>query len=322
MIGTMLKFFMATLLLATIAPSLFAQAYPQGAITVILTAGPGDGSDVAMRLMAEDLRKSLKVPVLVVNKPGAGGVLAVDSVVQSNKDGYTLLFTNNAPLTFRPAVEPETTRYDPLTDLVPLGMVARTPFLFAVRSDLPYRDFAEMLRYAKDKSSLFRVATVGTGSIGDFTVDAINSLTGTGLTIVPYKGATPAVVAVAGGHVEGIASAMSALIGNLKNGTLRPLVISTKYPQFPDIPTLTELGYSGNLIGVWTGFFAPAGIPAEAKNVLVAAFRAAIKNPVNTAKFLSAGLVESYNSPDDVLKEMREEYQMVKAFAKRAGLVK
>ena len=322
MTGTLMKFSMSVLLLFTMAPSLCAQGYPQGAITIILTAGPGDGSDIAMRMMAEDLRKSLKVPVLLVNRPGAGGVLATDSVVRANKDGYTLLFTNNAPLTFRPVVEPDTTRYDPLKDLVPLGMVSRTPFLLAVRSDVPYKDFGQMIAYAKKNPGVVRIATVGTGSVGDFTVDAINSLTGAGLTTVPYKGATPAVGAVAGGHVEGTAITMSALIGHLKSGALRPLVISSKYPEFPDIPTLTELGYSGNLIGVWTGFFAPAGIPAEAKNVLVPAFRAAIKNPAITAKLLSAGLVENYNAPDEVLKEMRQEYQMVKDFAKRAGVVK
>lgn len=322
MIGTLLKFSMPVWLFFTTASSLFAQGYPQRAIAIILTAGPGDGSDIAMRMMVEDLQKSLKVPVVLVNRPGAGGVLAADSVVRASKDGYTLLFTNNAPLTFRPVMEPDTTRYDPLKDLVPLGMVSRTPFLLAARSDAPYKDFGQMIAYAKKNPGVVRIATVGTGSVGAFTVDAINSLTGAGLTTVPYKGATPAAGAVAGGQVEGTAITMSALIGHLKSGTLRPLVISSKYPEFPDIPTLAELGYSGNLIGVWTGFFAPAGTPAEAKNVLVPAFRAAIRNPAFTAKLLSGGLVVNYNSPEEVLKEMRQEYQMVKDFAMRAGLVK
>ncbi len=315
------KLAIAALLFAASA-SLLAQGYPQGPITIVLTAGPGDGSDTTMRMMAEDLRKSLKVPVLLVNKPGAGGVLAVDSVVRANKDGYTLLLTNNAPLTFRPAVEPATTRYDPLKDLVPLGMVSRTPFLLAVGKEAPYKDFAQLIAYAKQHPGGIRIATVGTGSVGDFTIDAINSLTGAGLTTVAYKGATPAVMAVSGGHVEGTAITMSAVIGQVKSAALRPVVISSKYPEFPDIPTLAELGYSSDLIGVWTGFFAPAGIPNEAKNVLVPALRAAITNPQTTTRLLSAGLVESYSAPDDVVKEMRQEYHRVMEFARRAGLVK
>ena len=305
-----------------VAPPLSAQLYPQGAITFVLTAAPGDGSDIAMRLMADELRKSLNAPVLLVNRAGAGGVLAVDAVVRANKDGYTILFTNNAPLTFRAVIEPETTRYDSAKDLVPLGMVARTPFLVAVRSDAPYTSLAQLVAHAKKSPGSVRFATVGTGSVGDFTVDTLNSLTAAGLTTVPYKGATPAVSAVAGGQVEATAITMSALIGNLKSGTLRPLVISSKYPEFPQIPTLSELGYPGNLIGVWTGFFAPAGIPAEARSVLIPALRAAITHPSIAAKLLSAGLVVDYNPPEAVLKELRDEYQKVRDFARRAGLVK
>ena len=299
----------------------FAQ-FPQGAITVVLTAGPGDGSDIAMRLMAEDLRRTLKVPLVIVNKPGAGGVLATESVVRANKDGYTLLFSNNAPLTFRPVMDPDTTRYDALKELLPLGMVSRTPFLLATRSDLAYRDLAAFIAAAKKSPGAMRIATVGTGSVGDFTVDAISALTGTAFTVVPYKGATPAVTALTAGQVEGTAITMSALIAGLKSGTLRPLVISSKYPDYPDIPTLKELGHAGNLIGVWTAFFAPSGIPAEARSVLIAAFKSAITDPALRGKLLAAGLVADYSPPEEVQREMREELRMVREFARRAGLAK
>ena len=120
-----------------------------------------------------------------------------------------------------------------------------------------------MVAYAKKNPGNVRVGTVGPGSVGHFTVEIISSLTGADLTMIPFKGAGPAVTAALGGHIEGAAAAQGVVAEHLKAGTMRGIVASSKMPEFPNIPTLAQLGYKQNLLGVWSAFFAPAGVSPE-----------------------------------------------------------
>ena len=212
--------------------------------------------------------------------------------------------------------------YDPLKDLTPLGLTTRTPILIAVREDAPYRSFAEMVEFAKKNPGKVRVGTVGTGSVGHLNVEMINSLTGAGLTMVPFKGGAPGITALLGGHVEGGAFSLGALSGHLKNGAVRGMVGSHTFPGFPEIPTLPKLGYRQNLLGVWFSFFAPAGVPAEVTKTLVAAIEKVAKDPAIAAKLVNLGILQDYAPPEKTLAEIREEYRTVEDLAKKAGLVK
>ena len=138
--------------------------------------------------------------------------------------------------------------------------MARTPIVLAVNSNAPFKNFAEMVEYGKKNPGNVRIGTVGPGSVGHFTVEIVNSLTGADMTMIPFKGAGPAVTAALGGHIEGAAAAQGVVAEHLKAGTMRGIVASTKMPEFPQIPTLTQLGYKQNLLGVWSAFFAPAGV--------------------------------------------------------------
>ena len=309
-------------LLLVMAMHLHAQGYPNQAINLVLPYAPGDTGDVAGRAMAEELAKMLKVPVVPVNRPGAGATTGTESVVKAKKDGYTILIAPNAALISSRIMNPETVRYDPFKDLTPLGMATRSPIILAVRSDAEYKSFRELIEYAKKNPGKIRVGTFGTGSGGHFAVEIINSLTGAGLTMVPFKGASPAITAILGGHVEAVAPALGTLTGHLKSGSLRGVVISSKFPEFPDIPTLPQLGYRQNFWGVWWAFFAPAGISAEVTGVLIPAIEKAAKNPGITAKLAALGIVQDYLPPDKLVAEIREEHRTVEEIAKKAGLVK
>src|SRR4029450_8809074 len=127
------------------ATYLHAQSYPNQAINLVIPLAPGDATDVAGRTMGEELSKLLKVPIVAVNRPGGGMTIGTDSVVQAKKDGYTILLTTNAPLVSNRILNPETASYDPLKDLTPLGLSTRTPILFAVRQDAPYKTFAAVM---------------------------------------------------------------------------------------------------------------------------------------------------------------------------------
>jgi tripartite-type tricarboxylate transporter receptor subunit TctC len=125
-----------------------------------------------------------------------------------------------------------------------------------------------------------------------------------------------------GGHVEGVVLALGTMTGHLRSGTLRGLVISSNYPDFPDIPTLADLGYSEGLFGIWVAFFAPAGVPAEVTRTLVPALERAIKTPAIGAKLKPLGMVMDYSPPDKLLEEIREEHRRVSEIAAKSGLIK
>jgi tripartite-type tricarboxylate transporter receptor subunit TctC len=279
----------AVALLAGAAQPAQAQAYPKGPINLVIPYAPGDATDLAARPMADELSKLLKVPVLVINRPGAGGVLGTEAVVKASKDGYTLLYTTNATLNFRRVIDPATTPYDPFKDLVSLGLATRVPNVFAIR---------------------------------DFAIANVNALTGAGIVMVPFKGASPAVTDLLGGHIEGAALALGVMSSHMKSGSLKGIAISSRFPDFPDVPTLAELGYSQNIFGLWLGFFAPAGVPAEVTNVLVPAIEKVVKDPGIAARLLVRGLVQEYASPEALLTEMREEYRTIEDIAKKTGMIK
>jgi len=304
------------------AAYLHAQGYPRGPINLIIPLAPGDAADIGARMMADELSRLLKVPVIPVNRPGAGGVVGNDYVVKAAKDGQTILFTVSASLTFRRVLEPDTVSYDPLKDFTPLGMATRSPSIVAVRADAPFKNFAEMVEFAKKNPGKVSIGTVGVGSAGDFSVRIMNSLTGSDMIMVPFKGGAPAVTALKGAHIEGVALALGALSGELKSGAMRGIIFSSKFPEFPNVPTLTELGYKQNIFGVWFAFFAPAGVPADVTRVLVPAIEKVAKDPAIGSKLLPLGIAAEYQPPEKVLAEIRDETRTVEAIAKKAGLVK
>ena len=221
----------AVALLVGAASPAQAQGYPKGSINLVIPYAPGDATDLAGRTMAEELSKLLKVPVLVINRPGAGGALGTENVAKAAKDGYTILFTTNATLTFRRVFDPATAPYDPLRDFVPLGLATRIPNVLALRSDLPYKNLAGMVAFAKKNPGQVRIGTAGAGSAGDFTVATVNTLTGAGLTMVPFKGASPAVTDALGGHIEGVTLALGVVSSHMRSGALRAIAISSRFPK-------------------------------------------------------------------------------------------
>ena len=295
----MMKSMLAVALLLSSTPHLCAQSYPNQPINVVIPLAPGDAADIACRAMAEELSKLLKVPVIVANKPGAGGTLGTDSAVKAKKDGYTILLTNNAALIYNRILTPESVAYDPFKDLTPLGLSTRFPLLLLVRPDAPYKSFNEMVEF-----------------------EIINTLTGAGLIMVPFKGASPGVTALLGGHVEGGVLALGTLLSHLKSGAMKGILASNKIPEFPEIPTLSQLGYRQNLFGVWLAFFAPTGVPAEVTKALVPAVEKAVKDPAVAAKLGGLGMVQDYVPPEKLFAEIREEHRTVEEIAKKTGLVK
>jgi tripartite-type tricarboxylate transporter receptor subunit TctC len=309
-----------TLTLAAAPGSAQAQPYPAGPVNLVIPLAAGDATDTAARAIVEELARELKVAIVPVNRPGAAGALGTDLVVKAPKDGHTILLTNNASLVFRAVLDPNTATYDPFRDLTPLALAMRSPSILVANPEQPYRNLKEMVEHGK--KAPVRIGTAGVGSVGHFCVNTIAALTGTDLTMVPFTGASPAVTAVRGGHVDAVILALGTMTGHLKSGSVRGLLISSKVADFPDIPTLKELGYPEPLFDVWTAFFAPAGVPAEVVNTLVPALERAISAPAVAARLKPLGILPEYAPPAKLVAEMRAEHQRVSQLARKAGLVK
>ncbi len=317
-----MKRLVIALALACLPACALAQAFPGGPISIVVPLAPGDAADIAARAMGEEISRSLNAPVVAVNRPGAGGALAAKSVVQARKDGQTLLFAQNSALTFRVVLDPQSASYDAARDLTPLGMASRTPSVLVVRSDAPYKSFAELVEHAKKNPGAVRIGHPGVGSVGDFCIRLINGLAGTELVGVPHTGAAPAIAALRGGHIEGVVLALGALSTQIKAGAFRGMVSSQRVPEFADIPTMREMGYPQELFGIWFSFLAPAGIPEAARKSLVDAIEQAVKAPAVTSRLAPLGIFQSYAAPDQLAAEIREEFSRVSDMARKTGLVK
>jgi len=288
-----------------------AADWPKGTITVVVPLAAGDGGDTTARAMAEDLSKDLQVPVVVSNKPGAGGALGVQQVIGGKKDGYTVLFTQNSPLTIRRVLEPQAAAYDPLRELTPLAITTRTPSVLVVNKDAPFDSFQAMVAYAKKNPGKVRIGNAGPGSAGDLSVQLINSAAGIDTTSVPYKGAAPAVTDALGGQVEGVILALGAVASHMKAGTLKAIAISSPFPELPAVPTLSRLGYRQDILGVWFAWMVPAGTPPEVAQALVPALEKATRNQAIAARLLPIGIVQDWEPASRLSAEITREYQTV-----------
>jgi tripartite-type tricarboxylate transporter receptor subunit TctC len=304
------------------AAGLQAQPFPSHTIHVIIPMDPGSAGDMVLRPFADELGKVLKTPVVVVNKPGAAATLGTDLVVKSKKDGYTLLYANTSAVVYAKASNPETVPYDPVKDLEPLGLHCFFPLSVAVQESSPWKTFGDLIDYAKKNPGTVRVSTPGQGSIDHFNLELIKSLTGTQFTMVPFKGGAAAITALLGGHVD-VACIANSLSGpHVKSGKLRMLLLTNKMREYPNVPTITDLGYKRDLLSAWFALYAPAGVPEDVKKVLVPAIEKTIKNPELETKLESLGFVVGYMPPEALRKLMVSDYEIARSLAVSLGLSK
>ncbi len=305
---------------AFFSPGPFAQRYPDHPIQLVIPNPAGSIADVTARLLASELEKTLGQKVIPNNKPGATSALGADVVVRSKKDGYTVLYANASALTIAPNINPEAVHYDTFKDLEPLGFHYLFPTSINVRSDSPWKTFAELIDNARKNPQTIRVATQGVGGTPHFMLEMIQAQTGGEFTHVPFKGGEAVVTAVLGGHVEVSCDAFSKVKPHVDTGKIRVLLINYKIPSIPEIPTITELGYKQSLLNSWFALYAPAGIPEEARNTLIPAIEKAVKN--TKPKIEQMWGVCEYKSPSELRRMTEEEYKQIYQIAVRIGLRK
>jgi len=306
--------------LAITTPTLHAQPYPNRPIQLIVPMAPGAVCDTTGRLLAEELGKILGQPVIVANKVGASTTLGTDFVAKSKKDGYNLLYGITSGIVYSKVTNPEIVPYDSFKDLEPLGLHVVLPLAIGVQENSPFKTFAELVDYAKKNPGKLRASTHGVGTIDYFDLEIVQSLTGAQFTHVPFKGG--ATIPLLGGHVEVTFDPFSLISPHVYSGKLKLLLVTKKIPQFPDIPTITEVGYKQELPSAWFAMYGPAQLPEEVKKVLVPAIGKAVKNPELKAKIEKLGIIIDYKSPEELRKLMKDDYEAANAIALKMGLRK
>jgi tripartite-type tricarboxylate transporter receptor subunit TctC len=295
-----------------------AQTYPNQPIQLVVPMAPGDTVDLSGRALATEMAKILKTPVVTVNKPGGGSTIGADSVARAKKDGYTVLFANSN-IYYAAAMDPETVPYNPLTDLEPLCLAVSVPLTVPVLTESPWKTFQELMTYMKQNPGKIRGSSSGVGSVGHFNFEVIRVETGNTINMIPYKGASPAMVALLGGHVDTSTLSLSLIAPHVQAGKLRILLISQKTPDYPNVPTLKQLGYQQDIMSVRFAFYVPAGLPDSVKKVLVPAIQTAIKAPDVMKAIQNMGAIEDFVPGDHFKKMMAEEYRMARQLMKTAA---
>lgn len=299
-----------------------AQPYPNRPIQLIIPGTAGSIIDITGRLLADELGKILGTQLIPVNKPGGGFTVGTDFAVRSKKDGYTLLYTNNPAIVYARILTPEAVPYDPDKDLEPLGLHLFFPHAVAVQASAPWKSFSELLDYVKKNPNAIRVSTPGIGTTTHFHLEIIQSLSGTQFNHVPFKSGEAVITALLGGHVEMTFDAISKIIPHVESGKMRMLLVSIKSPLFPNVPTISELGFKQDLVPTWFAMYGPAGMPEDVKKLLIPAIEKAIKNPELKTKIEKLHFVVNYKSPAEQKKLAVEEYGAGLAIAKKLGLGK
>jgi tripartite-type tricarboxylate transporter receptor subunit TctC len=300
-----------------------AETYPARPIQLVIPIPAGGGGDITGRVLADELGKHLGVQVIAVNKPGAGATLGIDAVANSKKDGYTIGYSSGASMVYARILNPESIHYDPIRDFEFLGMHVVFPLTIAVQESSPYKTFGEFIEYAKKNPGQIRVSTTGIGSPPHFNLEMIQSMTGVQLTHIPFKGGESVITAVLGGHVEATCDSLGKIMPQMEAGKMRVLVTSGKFTKYPNIPTMTELGYKQDLLSGWFGLCAPAGIPEDVKKTLVAAIEKAARSPESRAVIEKVeGYMVDYKGPAAFKKQVIDENEKAREIAAKVGMQK
>ena len=295
-----------------------AAGFPDHPIQMIIPYPPGSTADITGRMLAEELGQAIGGKVIVVNKPGAGTTVGAEAVVRAKKDGYTIFYSGSSPFVYAPITTPDIVHYDPVKDFEPLGLHYYLPNALLVKADAPWRNFKEFVDYAKKNPGKIRISSIGVGTSTHFAIEMLQAYTGIKLTHVPFEGGQAVIMSVLGGHVEATLGGFANAKPHVDAGRMRMLLIDVKMADYPQVPTLKELGYKESLSPPWFGVFAASGIPEDAKKILVSGVEKAVK--ATKARVEAMGSICEYKNPQELRRIRDDEYKTVSEIAARLGI--
>jgi len=281
------------------APAALAQAWPDKPIRFLMSAPAGSSIDVLGRAIADKLKDRLGQPVVVENKPAAGGTVATSEVAHSAPDGYTMVLAFNGPLAFAPFLQK--LPYDVSKDLAPVIITSSQPNVLAVNATLPVHSVKELVAYAKANPGKLNYASVGNGSSSHLNMEAFKSMAGFDALHVPFNGSPPAVKSTVQNETQMLFAVMQPLQAQIQAGALRAIAVTTskRFALLPDLPTIAESGYPGFEALAWNGVLVAAGTPKPIVARLNTEINAILKEPDVVQKMQGFGFDLIGGTPED-----------------------
>jgi tripartite-type tricarboxylate transporter receptor subunit TctC len=309
-----------TLTAQTSAP-VYAAEYPVRPIRFVLGFAPGGASDTTARILGARLTEGLGQPVVIDNRPGAGGNIAAEIVSRSAPDGYTMFLGNNGVLAVNVSLYAKLP-FDPLKDFAPVAMVASQPNVLVVHPSVPARSVQDLIGLLKAKPGAFNYASAGTGTTGHLAAEFFKRLAGVDMLLVPFKGGGPAVLCVITGECQFIFATALSIQPHIRSGKVRALAVTTaeRSVNFPDLPTVAEAGVPGFEAIAWHGLVVPAGTPQPVIQRLNAELNRVLKIPDVRERLATLGAEVIGGEPRQLTEMIRVEIPRWAKVIEEAGI--
>ncbi|AGW89252.1 ABC transporter substrate-binding protein [Ralstonia pickettii DTP0602] len=302
---------------ATAAPG---DAFPSKPIRFVVPYAAGGTTDLVARTVGQRVGEKLGQPVVIENRPGAGGNIGMDAVAKAAPDGYTIGFGAISTNALNPHIYKQVP-FDPRKDFTAISLLGTSTIVLEVSPSLPVKNVKELVAYAKANPGL-TYATAGTGTSMHLAGAMFAQMTQTSLTHAPYKGSSPAINDMLGGHITVMFDNLPASLPHIQAGKLRALAVAGRQraPSLPDVPTLAEAGLQGYAVEPWFGVYGPANLPAPVVQALNAAFVEALARPDVREKLAQAGFNPKGSSAAELQSLTQSEYERFGKVAKTAGI--
>ena len=311
---------MMLLVLALVPGLAAAQSFPTRQITIVVPYPPGSSSDLIPRALAPHLSRSMDVPVIVENRPGAGGNVGAALVAKGDASGHTVLMAPSAILATNQWLYKQL-GYDPQKDLTPVTNAATTPNMWVAHPEAPVKTIADVIALAKTKPGAIAFASGGNGTTGHLCGELLKTTAKVDMLHVPYKGPAPALQDVLAGRVPIMCDNFSNVIPHVRSGRLKAVALTAlqRHPQAPDVPTAHESGLPGFEIGVWYGFAVPSATPKAAVAELNAQMVKALRTPQVKERLEQLGLAIVADSPEDFARFVAAESEKMRKLVQASG---
>jgi tripartite-type tricarboxylate transporter receptor subunit TctC len=297
-----------------------AQDYPTKTIRIVIPLTPGSGADIAGRIIAQRMNEHWKQPVIIENRPGAGGQIGTSAVVKSDGDGYTLLVQSSSHAA-NPAIY-KSLQYDPTKDLVDVAILGKTPYIMVTNAAGPYKSLKALLDAARAKPGELPFASAGVGTSTHLAAEYVIALARLKMNHIPFKGSPDAMQDVLGGRSAFYMAPINAGMNLVKDGKLTALGVSTRTRAevLPNVPTLDEQGIVGYDMTLWFGMWAPASTPPLVVRKLNESINAIVLEPKVKEQFAKLGILPAPMKPEEFGKFVRSEMEVYRKIVRAAGI--
>jgi len=318
LINLSILFQIAIISIANVSAQTTATNFPTKPVRIIVPQTPGGASDALARIVGQKLSEKWGQPVLVENRPGAGGNIGMDAVAKATGDGHTLLMSYVGSHAINPSIYSKLP-FDPETDFVAVATLANVPFVAAINSNVPVTNMKGLVAYAAQKPVSF--GSAGNGSVNHLLGEMFNTASGAKMQHVPYKGAAPALTDLISGQIQVVFTSLPSVAQHIRSGTVRGLAVtgSKRAVSFKEIPTISESGFPGFVINPWFGLFASKGTPTSIAKQINADIKKVLEDKDVLDKFTAIGAEPFETTPQEFQAILHADIKTWAAVVKSSG---